>query len=133
MSSNLSPLEKEKIINAIDEQYSQRFISLDPEGYFLITINQESAELIVEHFSNDIDESGTATDPETGEPLQCKNGVKRSPIHIFKGKSAKEIGIQISEGQLNPPISKIDHALYLGRELQKAEYCLINGKTYIQD
>ena len=23
--------------------------------------------------------------------------------------------------------------IYIGRELQKAEYCLINGKRYIQD
>ena len=30
-------------------------------------------------------------------------------------------------------LSKLDHALYLGRELQKAEYCLIHEITYIQD
>ena len=33
----------------------------------------------------------------------------------------------------NDLISKLEHALYLGRELQKAEQCLIEQSTYIQD
>ncbi|MCF8135408.1 MAG: DUF4346 domain-containing protein, partial [Synechococcus lacustris] len=32
-----------------------------------------------------------------------------------------------------PFISKLDHALYLGRELQRAEACLENGNDYVQD
>jgi dihydropteroate synthase len=31
------------------------------------------------------------------------------------------------------PLSRLDHALYLGRELQKAELCLERGEPYIQD
>ncbi|WP_269622184.1 DUF4346 domain-containing protein [Prochlorococcus marinus] len=122
-----------QVINDIDENYSQRFIQLDPKGYFIIKLNSESSELIVEHFSNDINENGIATDPITGEPIKCTGISKRTPTKIFKGKSAKELGIKITEE--NPPltISKLDHALYLGRELQKAEDCLINGKPYIQD
>jgi len=125
--------EKEKLSKHIDENYSSRHIALDPKGYFLIQVNQEQNELIVEQFSNNIDEQGIAKDPKTGKTLKCTNGEKRTPINIFKGKTAKEVGIQLTEGKEPFPISKLDHALYLGRELQKAEYCLINGKPYIQD
>ena len=125
--------EKEKLSKHIDENYSSRHIALDPKGYFLIQVNQEQNELIVEQFSNNIDDKGIAKDPKTGEPLKCTNGEKRTPINIFKGKTAKEVGIQLTEGKEPFPISKLDHALYLGRELQKAEYCLINEKPYIQD
>ncbi len=125
--------EKEKLSKKIDENYSSRHIALDPKGYFLIQVNQEQNELIVEQFSNNIDDKGIATDPKTGQALKCTNGKKRTPINIFKGKTAKEVGIQLTEGKEPFPISKLDHALYLGRELQKAEYCLINGKPYIQD
>jgi dihydropteroate synthase len=31
------------------------------------------------------------------------------------------------------PLSRLDHALYLGRELQKAERCLNEGSDYVQD
>ncbi len=31
------------------------------------------------------------------------------------------------------PLSRLDHALYLGRELQKAELCLEQGLDYVQD
>ena len=31
------------------------------------------------------------------------------------------------------PLSRLDHALYLGRELQKAELCLEQGLEYVQD
>ena len=133
MNKITSKEEKEKLSKHIDENYSSRHIALDPKGYFLIQVNQEHNELIVEQFSNNIDDKGIAKDPKTGEALKCTNGVKRTPINIFKGKTAKEVGIRLTEGKEPLPISKLDHALYLGRELQKAEYCLINGKPYIQD
>ena len=133
MDKIISKQEKEKLSKHIDDHYSSRHIALDPKGYFLIHVNQEQNELIVQHFSNNIDEKGIAKDPKTGETIKCKNGAKRIPINIFKGKTAKEVGIKLTEGNEPFPISKLDHALYLGRELQKAEYCLINGKPYIQD
>ncbi len=122
----------EKIAN-IDEAYSNRFISLDPSGYFLIKLSRNSLELIVEHYSNQIDKNGIAIDPETGNPISCKESKERLPIKIYSGKTAKELGIQLTEGDEPHPISRLDHALYIGRELQKAEYCLINELPYIQD
>ena len=133
MNKPMVQKQKALTINDIDENYSQRFIELDPKGYFLIKLSPKTSELIVEHFSNDINEHGVATDPVTGEPIKCKDQKKRTPTKIFKGKSAKELGIKITEENFPLSISKLDHALYLGRELQKAEYCLINGKPYIQD
>ena len=133
MNKAIPKEEQEKLSTHIDKSYSSRHIALDPKGYFLIQVNQEQNELIVEQFSNNIDDNGIAKDPKTGKTLKCTNGEKRTPINIFKGKTAKEVGIQLTECEEPFPISKLDHALYLGRELQKAEDCLINGKPYIQD
>ena len=74
-----------------------------------------------------------AIDPDTGETLECSDIKSRDPVEIIRGKTAKEVGIQITEGNGPYLISKLDHALYLGRELQKAEQCLLEGKPYIQD
>ena len=120
-------------IKIIDEKLSKRFIALDTKGYFIIKLNTSKDEIIVEHYSNYIDETGKAINPETGEPLECKGSVKRTPINIFKGKTAKEVGIKLTESPQEELISTADHALYLGRELQKAEECIKNRKTYIQD
>tara|TARA_Y100001968_G_scaffold311982_1_gene334659 strand:- start:180 stop:581 length:402 start_codon:yes stop_codon:yes gene_type:complete len=120
-------------IKSIDNELSKRFIQLDPTGYCLIKIDPKRQELIVEHFTNNLDEHGVAIDPETGKPLKCSGDLKRIPTQIIKGKTAKEIGIKLTEGKTNDFPSRLDHALYLGRELQKAEICLIEGSNYIQD
>lgn len=117
----------------LDERLSQRFIALDPAGYFLIKLDRAAGELIAEHYGNAIDERGLATDPETGEVLSCRGGGPREPLKIYRARSAKELGIALTEGDGPSPISCLDHALYLGRELQKAEHCLESGITYIQD
>jgi dihydropteroate synthase len=52
---------------------------------------------------------------------------------VLRGRTAKEVGIALSEGEGNHPLSCLDHALYLGRELQKAEQCLREGSAYVQD
>ncbi len=122
-----------ELINSIDNKLSKRFIDLDPNGYFLIRVDSAAGELVVEHYSNDIDEIGRAIDPKTGKPLGCKASTKRTPLQIFRGRSAKEVGIQLTEGKDPLPISKLDHALYLGRELQRAEQCLLISKQYVQD
>ena len=117
----------------IDDKYSDRFISLDPKGYFLIKISQQDKQILIEHYSNDIDLEGRATDPETGIPIQCDEKKKRIPTKTISGKTAKEIGMQITEIDEELLLSKLDHALYIGRELQKAEYCLIHEIPYVQD
>ena len=120
-------------IKLIDEKLSKRHIELDPKGYFLIKIEPINNELILEHYINNIDQKGRAVDPETGKPIDCSTKSTNQPSNIFRGKSAKEVGIQISEGHGPFPISRLDHAIYIGRELQRAEQCLRNGERYIQD
>ena len=117
----------------LDDKLSKRHIELDPTGYFLIKIESIKKELILEHYLNDIDQKGRAIDPESGEPIGCKTKSRNQPSNIYRGKSAKQLGIQISEGHGPFPISHLDHAIYIGRELQRAEQCLITGKQYIQD
>lgn len=115
-----------------DDQLSQRFIALDPSGYFLIRVDASASELVVEHYLNDVDEHGRAIDPDTGEVLACRGGTL-SPANVYRGRTAKQLGIQLTEGQGPYPLSKLDHALYLGRELQRAESCLLSGTPYVQD
>ena len=127
---------QEDLINSIkllDAKLSKRQIELDPKGYFLIKIEPKTNELILEHYLNDIDQKGRAIDPKSGEPIGCKTKSRNQPNNIYRGKSAKQVGIQISEGHGPFPISHLDHAIYIGRELQRAEQCLITGKQYIQD
>ena len=120
-------------IQLLDEKLSKRQIELDPKGYFLIKIEHLTNELILEHYLNNIDKQGRAVDPESGKLIGCKTKRLNQPSNIYKGKSAKEVGIQISEGNGQYPISRLDHAIYIGRELQRAEECLRTGKQYIQD
>jgi len=79
----------------------------DKPGYFLIRINKTNKTI------------------EVGFCEQL-NKVK----HRIIGKNAKEIGIQIFKMKL---IKRIDHAIYLGRQLMKAEMCLKLGFSYVQD
>jgi dihydropteroate synthase len=117
----------------LDEELSQRFIALDPAGYFLIKLDPEAGMLVAEHYSNDVDDRGRATDPQTGEVLSCRGGTVRVPIATYRGRTAKELGIALTEGDPPLPLTRLDHALYLGRELQKAEDCLRQGRPYVQD
>ena len=116
----------------IDKKLSQRDIVLDSSGYFIIKIDQINKKIVVEHYLNNIDDKGIALDPITNKPIQCDKQNKRQYNKIFEGNTAKEIGILITEKNTNL-ISKFDHALYLGRELQKAEECLLKDQEYIQD
>ena len=116
----------------IDNNLSNRFIDLDPNGYFIIKVDLEENIIILEHFLNKIDKEGYALDPETNEPIKCDSQNKRVSNEVFKGISAKQLGILITE-ERKDLITRFDHALYLGRELQKAEECLYKKYPYIQD
>lgn len=79
----------------------------DPKGFFVITINDR---IIVEHYMDN----------------KLKNKIK--------GDTANDIGDTIAYLSLIGEFEQtLEHAMYLGRELQKAEYCLINNIEYVQD
>ena len=116
----------------IDNNLSNRYIDLDPNGYFIIKVDLVENSIILEHYLNNINDDGYALDPETNEPIKSDSKYKRASNEVFEGISAKQLGILITE-ERNDLITRIDHALYLGRELQKAEECLYKKLTYIQD
>ncbi|WP_025781847.1 DUF4346 domain-containing protein [Candidatus Synechococcus spongiarum] len=116
-----------------DDRLSRRAIALDPSGYFLIFLDRDAGDIVAEHYSNIINDQGLAADPETGEVLACRDGDPRQPVATYRGCSAKEVGIRLVEEADPCPVSRLDHALYLGRELQRAEACLESGRDYVQD
>eukprot|EP00892_Ulva_mutabilis_P006615 jgi/Ulvmu1/4325/UM002_0048.1 len=118
----------------LDDRLSSRSLSLDEAGYFVIAADAEASEIVAKYFANTINEAGEACDPDTGEVIPCGPGYTNSPVQVFRGKSAKELSVQILEKQENSHMcSHMEHANYLGREFQKAEFCLLTGEFYIQD
>lgn len=122
-----------KELAALDDKLSNRFIELDPSGYFLIYLDWEAGLICAKHFTNTINDKGLACDPETGEPLPCSGGIERTHTAVYTGRTAKELCIQIFEETKPCPISYLDHAAYLGREFVRAEMALLSGQEYIQD
>jgi hypothetical protein len=127
--ADLQPTDRREL----DERLSQRFIALDPAGYFLIRLDTDRGELVAELYANGVNASGLATDPDTGEVLSCRGGDPRRPLAIYRGRTAKELGIRLTEQGDPQLLSRLDHALYLGRELQKAEHSLFRDLPYVQD
>ncbi|MFM2430348.1 MAG: hypothetical protein RLZZ511_1561 [Cyanobacteriota bacterium] len=120
------------VAHSMDERLSNRFIELDAAGYFLIYVDRETCEICADHYSNTINDKGLACDPETGEPLPCGGNLKRLPSKTFRGTTAKQICIELFE-KGEAPITRLDHAAYLGRELVRAELALYGDEEYIQD
>ncbi|HCF30531.1 MAG TPA: hypothetical protein DEV81_25805 [Cyanobacteria bacterium UBA11049] len=119
-------------LTAIDEKLSKRHIDLDPEGYFIIYLDREAGLICAKHFTNTINERGLAVDPETGKPIPARGKVERTHTQVYRGRTAKEICVEIFE-QVPTPVSRLDHAAYLGREFVRAEIALLNGQDYVQD
>jgi dihydropteroate synthase-like protein len=81
----------------------------DKEGSFRIFVDREEQFIIAQHF-------GLADE--------------LTPSLIVKGKTAEQVYDLIVESGL---VTGLNHAAYLGSELQKAEIGLRTGKEYIQD
>ena len=119
-------------LTAIDDKLSKRHIDLDPEGYFIIYLDREAGLICAKHFTNTINERGLAVDPETGKPIPVRGKVERTHTKVYRGRTAKEICVEIFE-QVATPVTRLDHAAYLGREFVRAEIALLNGQEYVQD
>jgi dihydropteroate synthase len=118
---------------AIDDKLSQRFIELDPAGYFIIYLDREAGLICAKHFTNLIDERGLAVDPETGKVIPVRGKVERTHTTVFVGRTAKELCVKLFEQTQPCPVTMFDHAAYLGREFVRAEAALVMGQEYIQD
>ena len=125
-------METLEALTAIDEKLSKRHIDLDPGGYFIIYLDRDAGLICAKHFTNVINDRGLAVDPQTGKPIPVRGKVERTHTQIYQGRTAKEICIEIFE-QNQHPITRLDHAAYLGREFVRAEIALVSGKEYIQD
>ncbi|MFO8110193.1 MAG: DUF4346 domain-containing protein [Thermoplasmata archaeon] len=86
----------------------------DPKGFFVIFLKDEY--IFVEHYQN-VKKSGR---------FQVETGRLTT---VIKGTEAKAICDTIVNKKL---VSRLDHAAYLGRELQKAEIALKKGSAYVQ-
>ncbi len=122
-----------KTIKLIDDELSKRDIELDPGGYFIIYLDREYGLICAKHFTNIINEKGLAVDPETGKVIPAKAKVERVAETLFQAKTAKELCVRILEQTQPSPVTKLDHAAYLGREFLRAENALITGENYTQD
>lgn len=120
-------------LSALDDKLSKRDIDLDPAGYFIIYLDREAGLICAKHFTNVIDERGLAVDPETGKVIPAKGKVERTHSNLFTGRTAKELCVAIFEQTHPCPVTKFDHAAYLGREFVRAEKALISGQEYVQD
>ena len=80
MASSKSFDEKIKI----DNNLSNRYIDLDPKGYFIIKVDLEEKKIILEHYLNNINDDGYALDPETNEPIKCDSQNKRVLMKFLK-------------------------------------------------
>jgi len=87
------------------EDFNKNYIK-DPKGYFKIWVDHLEKKIFVNYYSN--------------------NKLK----FTISGKDAESIGKKLISLDT---LTKLDHSLYLGRELQKAQICLYLGKSYAQD
>lgn len=118
---------------ALDHKLSNRYIELDPAGYFVIYLDRQAGLICAKHYTNVINDQGLACDPETGEPLPCAGPVERTPTTLFTGRTAKELCMKIFEETHPCPIGYLDHAAYLGREFVRAEMALMTEQEFVQD
>jgi len=79
-------------------------VRLDPMGYFRVTL--DGKDILVEHRFEDV------------------------TLKVYRGKKAARLQHEIAR---DVAISDINHAIYLGRQLAKAEMALKDGREFVQD
>ena len=97
------PIEEEFDVPEFNGSADYQFIQ-DSAGSFKISLKEE--EIWTVHYLN------------------------MKPTMVIKGHTAKEVYDEIIKRNL---VSRIEHAAYLGQELEKAEDALKLGKNYVQD
>ena len=102
-SLGLDPRELDRALMIIGQRPFK--VRLDPMGYFRITL--DGKEILVEHRFEDV------------------------TLKEYRGKKARERCSTRSPGTW--PLSDINHAIYLGRQLAKAEMALKEGREFVQD
>ncbi len=82
-------------------------VVMDKAGYFVIVPVADKGVISVEHYAYD-----------------------NTLLRTIEGANARALYLTIID---NGCISELSHAAYLGKELAKAELCLVHGFKYVQD
>mmetsp|Transcript_34002 Transcript_34002/g.106555 ORF Transcript_34002/g.106555 Transcript_34002/m.106555 type:complete len:288 (-) Transcript_34002:87-950(-) len=128
------PLDAEMKIEqaSLDQLLSTRRMQMEPEGYFLVSVDRNIHRICAEFYSCILDDQGRVCDLE-GNVIPCDADRKVPPVKRFEGRTAKELAVMVFEKWPACPLKSLVHASYLGREFQKAELALIHGFKYEQD
>ena len=105
-------------VETIEAKKHKRMVK-DPQGFFVIFLDNERDEIVVEFYESVIKDEKSKKKVGTGEL-----GL------VVCGSNAEALCHTISREEL---VTRFDHASYLGRELQKAEFALKNKLDYEQD
>ena len=101
------------------EATKHKRLTKDPYGFFVIFMDQDRKEIVVEFYESVIKDEKSKKKIGTG-----KLGL------VVCGRNAEALCHTIAREDL---VTRFDHASYLGRELQKAEFALKNKLNYEQD
>jgi thymidylate synthase len=80
---------------------------LDPNGQFLFSVDHEAGEIVVQHVSED--------------------GIM---LHEYRSDRPQRIQHELAR---DCAVSDIGHAIYVGRQLTRAEACLKTGETFVEE
>ena len=94
------------------EKTQRKDVVLDSEGFFVIEVRNK--EIIVEYYSN---------------VYKNEKIVSGCLEKVFSGKKADALSDAIAK---HISSLRAEHYMYLGRELQKAQYALENNTKYVQ-
>ncbi|MEK7104018.1 MAG: dCTP deaminase [Patescibacteria group bacterium] len=113
LAKNIGPFNGEKIeFNKVEEVEAKGPFGWkeDPNGFFVVSLRPSQKKIVVEHLQN--------------------NKTTKKVV----GDSAQDICYQIGQMRMVGDFEQtVEHAMYLGRELAKAELCLKNQLAYNQD
>ena len=68
----------------IDNNLSDRYIDLDPNGYFIIKVDLEENKIILEHFLNNINDDRYALDQKQMNQLNATLKIKELVMKFLK-------------------------------------------------
>lgn len=90
-------------------------VVLDPEGFFVVEIDKKQKKIRAEYYTN----------------VYKKERIVSGNLQmVFSGNKADALCDTIAQ---NIPTLLPEHYLYLGRELQRAQFALEQNEKYVQD
>jgi len=92
----------------------EKDVNLDKNGFFVIEIDRNEGEIRVEYYSN---------------VYKKERIVSGNLEKVFIGNKAAALSDTIAK---NVPALLAEHYMYIGRELQRAQYALEKNKKYDQ-